>query len=138
MRVTRRGFRRARPAARWTAAELAEVVRRGAAGAPDVLWSADDVRERLAFGREGGGPAATSVRGALRALERDGRVERVEVWGRRGWGDTRPRLPARAGRAGRRGACPSPRGPTRGIGARPAPDGAPGPGGNLDLFGGGR
>jgi hypothetical protein len=59
------------------------------AGAPGVLWSADDVRERLAFGHEGAGPAATSVRAALRALERAGRVERVEVWGRRGWGNTR-------------------------------------------------
>jgi hypothetical protein len=28
------------------------------------------------------------VRGALRALEDAGRVERVEVWGRRGWGNT--------------------------------------------------
>ena len=58
------------------------------AGAPEVLWSADDVRERLAFGHEEGGPAATSVRGALRALEGAERVERVEVWGRRGWDNT--------------------------------------------------
>ena len=83
-----REFRRGRPAARWSEPELAEVVLGVLAGAPDVLWSADDVRERLAFGREGAGPAATSVRGALRALEDAGRVERVEVWGRRGWGNT--------------------------------------------------
>jgi hypothetical protein len=83
-----RDFRRGRPAARWSEPEMAEVVLGVLRGAPDVLWSADDVRERLAFGREGAGPAATSVRGALHALERDGRVERVEVWGRRGWGNT--------------------------------------------------
>lgn len=83
-----RDFRRGRPGARWSEPELAEVVMGVLAGAPGVLWSADDVRDRLAFGREGGGPAATSVRGALRALEAAGRVERVEVWGRRGWGNT--------------------------------------------------
>ncbi len=83
-----RDFRRGRPAARWSEPELAEVVMGVLAGAPDVLWSADDVRERLAFGHEGAGPAATSVRGALHALEAAGRVERVEVWGRRGWGNT--------------------------------------------------
>jgi hypothetical protein len=43
---------------------------------------------RLAFGRADGGPAATSVRQALRLLEERGRVERVEVWGLRGWGNT--------------------------------------------------
>jgi len=83
-----RDFRRGRPGARWSEPELAEVVLGVLSGAPDVLWSADDVRERLAFGHEGAGPAATSVRGALRALERDGRAQRVEVWGRRGWGNT--------------------------------------------------
>jgi hypothetical protein len=83
-----RDFRRGRPAARWSEPELAEVVMGVLVGAPEVLWSADDVRERLSFGHEGAGPAATSVRGALRALERDGRVERVEVWGRRGWANT--------------------------------------------------
>lgn len=83
-----RDFRRGRPGARWSEPELAEVVMGVVAGAPDVLWSADDVRERLAFGHEGAGPAATSVRGALRALAAAGRVERVEVWGRRGWGNT--------------------------------------------------
>ena len=57
-----RDFRRGRPAARWSEPELAEVVLGVLRGAPDVLWSADDVRERLAFGREGAGPAATSVR----------------------------------------------------------------------------
>ena len=95
--TVRREFRRGRPTARWGEAELAEVVLGVLNGAPDVLWSADDVRERLAFGREGAGPAATSVRGALRALERAGRVERVDVWGRRGWGNTAHAFrPARA------------------------------------------
>ncbi|MGE0028426.1 MAG: hypothetical protein AB7O78_10185 [Thermoleophilia bacterium] len=92
-----RDFRRGRPAARWSEPELAEVVLGVLAGAPEVLWSADDVRERLAFGHEGAGPAATSVRAALRALEDAGRVERVEVWGRRGWGNTAHAFrPARA------------------------------------------
>jgi hypothetical protein len=83
-----RGFQRARPAARWSASELEWVVEAVLRGAPERLWSADDVRERLAFGHEGAGPAATSVRQALRALERSGRAERVDVWGRRGWGNT--------------------------------------------------
>jgi hypothetical protein len=82
-------FRRARPRARWSAGDLAEVVEAVVRTGPDRLWSADDVRERLAFGQEGAGPAASSVREALRALEREGRVERAEVWGRRGWGNTR-------------------------------------------------
>lgn len=86
--MTRDEFIRGRARARWSEAELAEVVHAVLANAPRALWSADDVRERLAFGRAGGGPAATSVRGALSALERAGRVERVEVWGRRGWGNT--------------------------------------------------
>ena len=89
MQMTRRGFRRARPAARWTAADLAEVVEAVLRTSPDQLWSADDLRERLGFGHEGGGPAASSVREALGALERDGRAERIEVWGRVGWGGTR-------------------------------------------------
>ena len=85
---SRHTFTRGRATARWSEGELAEVVAAVLRGAPEVLWSADDVRERLAFGREGGGPAATSVRAALASLERDGRVERVDVWGRRGWGNT--------------------------------------------------
>lgn len=93
-----RDFRRGRASARWSEPELAEVVLGVLNGAPEVLWSADDVRERLAFGRPEAGPAATSVRGALRALEQDGRIERIEVWGRRGWGNTahayRPSRPA--------------------------------------------
>ena len=89
MEMTRRGFRRARPGARWTAGDLAGVVEAVLRTSPDLLWSADDLRERLAFGSEGGGPAASSVREALGALERDGRAERVEVWGRVGWGGTR-------------------------------------------------
>jgi hypothetical protein len=95
MREMRRGFRRARPGARWTAADLAEVVEAVLRTSPGVLWSADDVRERLAFGQEGGGPAASSVREALRALERAGRIERAEVWGRVGWGSTRQAYCAR-------------------------------------------
>lgn len=85
---SRHTFTRGRAAARWSEAELAEVVAGVLGGAPEVLWSADDLRERLAFGRECGGPPATSVRGALAALERVGRVERIDVWGRRGWGNT--------------------------------------------------
>ena len=80
-------------------ANLAELARGGAGGAPDALWSADDVRERLAFGQEGGGPPASSVREALRALERAGRAERVEVWGRVGWGGVRHAYRARTGPA---------------------------------------
>jgi hypothetical protein len=95
---SRNGFTRARANARWSESELAEVVAGVLAGSPDALWSAEDVRERLAFGQEGGGPAATSVRGALAALEGAGRIERVDVWGRRGWGNTSHAYrPARAG-----------------------------------------
>jgi len=104
MQAMRRGFRRARPDARWTAADLAEVVEAVVRTSPDVLWSADDVRDRLAFGREGAGPAASSVREALRELERDGRIERAEVWGRTGWGNTRQAYRAR--RAGAQGRLP--------------------------------
>ncbi len=89
MQAMRRGFERARPDARWTAADLAEVVEAVLRMSPDVLWSADDLCGRLAFGHEGGGPAASSVREALRALEGAGRIERVQVWGRVGWGGTR-------------------------------------------------
>ena len=96
---SRNRFARGRAAARWTEKELAEVVEAVLRGAPEVLWSADDLRERLAFGREGGGPAATSVRAALAALEAEGRAERIDVWGRRGWGNT-----AHAFRAARAGA----------------------------------
>lgn len=95
VRNTARRFRRARPEARWTAADLAEVVDAVARTRPAALWSADDLRERLAFGHEGGGPAASSVREALRALEDAGRIERVDVWGRVGWGGTRHAYRAR-------------------------------------------
>ena len=90
-----REFRRGRPAARWSEPELAEVVLGVLAGAPDVLWSADDVRERLAFGREGAGRRRRRCAARCARWRRAGRVERVEVWGRRGWGNTGPRLPAR-------------------------------------------
>ena len=85
---TRNRLARGRASARWTERELAQVVEAVLRVAPEVLWSADDVRERLAFGHDGAGPAATSVRAALNALEREGRVERIDVWGRRGWGNT--------------------------------------------------
>lgn len=88
MRMTGGGFRRGRPEARWTAADMAEVVEAVLRARPDRLWSAEDVRDRLAFGREGGGPAVSSVREALRGLTRDGRVERTTVWGLQGWGHT--------------------------------------------------
>jgi hypothetical protein len=101
---SRNRFGRGRAAARWTERELAGVVGAVLGGAPEVLWSVDDVRERLAFGREGGGPAATSVRAALGALERDGRVERIDVWGRRGWGNTAHAF--RAARVGARARLP--------------------------------
>jgi hypothetical protein len=104
MEGMKRGFRRARPGARWTAADLAEVVEAVLRTSPDLLWSADDLRDRLAFGREGAGPATSSVREALGALERAGRIERVEVWGRVGWGATR--VAYRAGRPGLQGRLP--------------------------------
>ncbi|HWH13620.1 MAG TPA: hypothetical protein VNT51_02670 [Miltoncostaeaceae bacterium] len=97
MRTVERVARRARPQARWTAGELAEVVEAVLRGAPDRVWSADDVRARLAFGHEGAGPAATSVRVALATLADAGRVERVDVWGRRGWGNTVHAFRARPG-----------------------------------------
>jgi hypothetical protein len=70
------------------------------ASAPDRLWSVDDVRIRLGFGHDDGGPAASSVREALAGLEGAGRIERVEVWGRRGWGNARHgyRVPPAAAR----------------------------------------
>ncbi len=104
MQMTRREFRRGRPDARWTAADLAEVVDAVLRASPGLLWGADDIRERLAFGHEGGGPAASSVREALGALQRAGRAERVEVWGRVGWGGTRHAYRAR--RAGAQGRLP--------------------------------
>ena len=82
-------FARARARARWSVEDLGGVVEAVLASAPDRLWSADDVRIRLGFGHEDGGPAATSVREALAGLERAGRVERADVWGRRGWGNAR-------------------------------------------------
>lgn len=91
----RRGFRRGRAEARWSAGELAEVVEAVLRSSPGVLWSADDLGTRLAFGHDGAGPAASSVREALRLLEAAGRVERVEVWGRVGWGGTRHAYRAR-------------------------------------------
>jgi hypothetical protein len=100
MTTGRRGFRRGRAEGRWTAGDLGEVVEAVLRTAPGVLWSADDLRERLAFGQAGAGPAASSVREALRLLEAAGRAERVDVWGRVGWGGTRHayRAPARAAR----------------------------------------
>lgn len=81
-------FRRARRGARWTSEELAAVVAAVLATGPETLWSVEDLRERLAFGREGAGPAASSVRAALRVLTDRGGAEQVDVWGRRGWGGT--------------------------------------------------
>lgn len=89
--------RRGRPAARWTAADMAEVVEAVLRSRPDRTWSAEDLRERLAFGREGG-PALSSVREALRALEHGGRAERVSVWGLQGWGNTAVAYRPRAAR----------------------------------------
>lgn len=90
--------RRGRPEGRWTAADMAEVVEAVLRSRPDDLWSAEDLRDRLSFGREGGGPAISSVREALRALTDGGRIERSTVWGRQGWGHTahayRARRPA--------------------------------------------
>ena len=64
--------------------------------APEVLWSADDVRERLAFGQEGGGSGGVvGARGAARRWRRAGRAERVDVWGRVGWGGIRHAYRAR-------------------------------------------
>lgn len=80
-------LRRGRPQARWTTADMAQVVEAVLRSHPDRAWSAEDLRERLAFGREGG-PALSSVREALRALTDEGRVERVGVWGLQGWGNT--------------------------------------------------
>jgi hypothetical protein len=81
-------LRRGRADARWTVPDMAEVVEGVLRARPEVAWSAEDVRDRLAFGREGGGPALSSVREALRALVRDGRARQVDVWGRQGWGHT--------------------------------------------------
>lgn len=91
--------RRGRPEARWTGADMAEVVEAVLRARPDRAWSAEDLRERLAFGREGAGPALSSVREALRALMEDGRVERATVWGRQGWGNTAHAYRAASGAA---------------------------------------
>jgi hypothetical protein len=82
-------FARARARARWSVEDLGGVVEAVLASAPDRLWSVDDVRVRLGFGHEDGGPAASSVREALVALEGAGTIERADVWGRRGWGNAR-------------------------------------------------
>jgi hypothetical protein len=82
-------FARARARARWSVEDLGGVVEAVLASAPDRLWSVDDVRIRLGFGHEDGGPAASSVREALVMLEGAGRIERADVWGRRGWGNAR-------------------------------------------------
>jgi hypothetical protein len=79
--------RRGRPQARWTTGDLAQVVDAVLRSRADQAWSAEDLRERLAFGHEGG-PALSSVREALRMLTDEGRVERVDVWGLQGWGNT--------------------------------------------------
>lgn len=92
------GFARVRAGARWTVDDLARTVEAVLAGEPARLWSADDVRTRLAFGGEGG-PAATSVRQALARLEDSGRIEREDVWGRRGWGNARHGYRTRRGTA---------------------------------------
>lgn len=81
-------LRRGRAHGRWTAADLADVVETVLSSREGRLWSAEDVRDRLAFGRPAGGPALSSVREALRLLGDEGRAERVEVWGLRGWGNT--------------------------------------------------
>jgi hypothetical protein len=88
MRTTNE-FARARARARWSVEDLGGVVEAVLASAPDRLWSVDDVRIRLGFGHEDGGPAASSVREALVMLEGAGRIERADVWGRRGWGNAR-------------------------------------------------
>ncbi|MGD9571560.1 MAG: hypothetical protein AB7V62_06755 [Thermoleophilia bacterium] len=80
--------RRGRAHGRWTAADMADVVETVLRSRDDRAWSAEDVRDRLAFGRPAGGPALSSVREALRLLADEGRAERVEVWGLRGWGNT--------------------------------------------------
>lgn len=88
-------LRRARPQARWTTEDMAGVVEAVLRSRADRAWSAEDVRDRLAFGRDGG-PALSSVRDALRTLTDAGRADRVGVWGLQGWGHT-----AHAYRAGR-------------------------------------
>jgi Fe2+ or Zn2+ uptake regulation protein len=85
---THERLRRGRAGGRWTAADLAGVVEAVLRSHEDRAWSAEDLRDRLAFGRQGGGPALSSVREALRLLTDQGRVERVRVWGRQGWGST--------------------------------------------------
>ena len=81
-------LRRGRAHGRWTAEDMAGVVDAVLRSRGDRVWSAEDVRDRLAFGRPAGGPALSSVREALRLLGEDGRAERIDVWGLRGWGNT--------------------------------------------------
>jgi hypothetical protein len=83
-----RGLHRGRAHGRWSAGDMAEVVEAVLRSRGDRVWSAEDVRDRLAFGRPAGGPALSSVREALRLLADEGRAERIEVWGLRGWGNT--------------------------------------------------
>jgi len=78
---------------------MADVVEAVLRSRDDRVWSAEDVRDRLAFGRPAGGPALSSVREALRLLGDEGRAERVEVWGLRGWGNTAHAYRASAGDA---------------------------------------
>ncbi len=81
-------LRRGRAHGRWSAADMADVVEAVLRSRGDRAWSAEDVRDRLAFGRPAGGPALSSVREALRLLADEGRAERIDVWGLRGWGNT--------------------------------------------------
>ena len=81
-------LRRGRVRSRWTAEDLAAVIEAVLRSRPELAWSAEDLRDRLAFGRAGGGPAPSSVREALRVLCDEGRIERVSAWGRQGWGHT--------------------------------------------------
>lgn len=92
-------LRRGRAHGRWTAADMADVVEAVLRSRDDRVWSAEDVRDRLAFGRPAGGPALSSVREALRLLGDEGRAERVDVWGLRGWGNTAHAYRASAGAA---------------------------------------
>jgi hypothetical protein len=83
-----RRLRRGRAHGRWSVADMAGVVEAVLRSRDDRAWSAEDVLDRLAFGRPAGGPALSSVREALRLLADEGRAERIDVWGLRGWGNT--------------------------------------------------
>jgi hypothetical protein len=83
-----RRLRRGQAHGRWSAADMGDVVEAVLRSRGDRAWSAEDVRDRLAFGRPAGGPALSSVREALRLLADEGRAERLDVWGLRGWGNT--------------------------------------------------